>query len=242
MTDSSSEVTRELQPEIREALMRDQAELQREVVLWQRWVRYLALVLAATAVIFTSDPSDLAVLPLLAVAVGYVACVFLTGWAVERAPSRTSRPWLPLLLVTADLVAMGATIYLTSAPIVSNRFLILALLSVPLAAFYFGTGAGVYATALAGLIYVAIASMLPPFVAGPPPISITASLALFAIASGVLTYAFGRFRARMNQLHLFCKIIEEGDLTGGMEPARSPLPNACGDGWMTLRLARRAAR
>jgi len=225
LADSSPEGTREAPQEVREALMRDQAALQREVILWQRWVRYFALVLAAAAVIFTGRPLDLAVLPLLGVAVGYVACVLITGWAVERAPVMTSRPWLPAMLVTADLVAMGATIYLTSEPIVSNRFLILALMWVPLAAFYFGSGAGVYATVLAAVIYIAIGRLLPPFVPGPPPISITANLSLFAIAAGVLTYAFGRFRARMNQLRVFCKIIEEGDLTGSLELSHAKYPD-----------------
>src|SRR5688572_3266041 len=155
MADNSPD-SREAPTGIREALMRDRAQLQREVILWQRWVRYLALVLASIAVIFTGPPLGLAVLPLLAVAVGYIACVLFTGWAVERAPVVTPHPWLPSLLVTADLVAMGATIYLTTIPNDGYRFLILALMSVPLAAFYFGTGAGVYATVLAAAIYVGI--------------------------------------------------------------------------------------
>ena len=225
MADSSPEVSREAPTEIREALLRDQAQLQREVILWQRWVRYLALVLAAIAVIFTGLPLGLAVLPLLAVGVGYIVCVLLTGWAVERAPVVTLHPWLPSLLVTADLIAMGATIHLTTQPIDSNRFLILALMSVPLAAFYFGTGAGVYATLLAAAIYVGIGRLLVPFVPGPPPTSLAANLSLFAIAAGVLTYAFGRFRARMNQLRLFCKIIEDGDLAGGLELSQAKYPD-----------------
>lgn len=225
MADSSPEVSREPPTEIREALLRDQAELQREVILWQRWVRYLALVLAAVAVIFTGNPSDRAVLPLLAVAVGYFGCVLATGWAVERASDIASRPWLPVLLVTADLVTMGATIYLTSAPIVANQFLIIALMSVPLAAFYFGSGAGVYATVLAATVYIVIGRVLPPFVPGPPPVSIMGSLGLFAIAAGVLTHAFGRFRARMNQLRVFCKIVEDGDLTGSLEMIQAKYPD-----------------
>jgi diguanylate cyclase (GGDEF)-like protein len=219
------ETARELSPEIREALTRDQAQLQREVILWQRWVRYLALVLASAAVILSGGTLDFAVLPLLAVAIGYIAIVFVVGWAVQRSAPTTSRPWLPALLVTADLVAMAATIYFNSAPIVTNRFLILALLSVPLAAFYFGTGLGVYATLVAAFMYVTIAELLVPFVPGPAPISIPANLALFAIAAGVLTYAFGRFRARMNQLRLYCKLIEEGDLTGGSDLANARYPD-----------------
>jgi len=151
--------------------------------------------------------------------------VLFTGWAVERAPVVTPHPWLPSLLVTADLVAMGTTIYLTTVPTDSYRFLILALMSVPLAAFYFGTGAGVYATVLAVAIYVGIGRLLVPFVPGPPPASLAANLSLFAIAAGVLTYAFGRFRARMNQMRLFCKIVEDGDLAGGLELSHAKYPD-----------------
>jgi diguanylate cyclase (GGDEF)-like protein len=225
MTDAPPETPREPPPEIRQALMRDQAQLQREVILWQGLVRYLALALGAIAVVLTGKPSDQAVLPLVAVAVGYIGCVFLIGWAVRRAPTLTARLWLPALLVTADLLAMGATIYLTSPPIVSNQFLIFAMLSVPLAAFYFGTGLGVYAALLAAAIYVAIAGLLPPFVPGAPPISITANVLLFGTSAGVLTYAFGRFRARMNQLRAFCKIVEEGDLAGSLDLSQAKYPD-----------------
>jgi diguanylate cyclase (GGDEF)-like protein len=225
MSDASPETPREPPAEVREALMRDQALLQREVILWQRLVRYLALAVAAIAVTLTGNTLDHAVLPLVGVAAGYVACVLITGWVVQRSPVTTPRPWLPALLVTADLVAMGATIYLTTPPIVANQFLILAMLSVPLAAFYFGTGLGVYATLLAATVYLAIGRLLPPFVPGPPPLSILANLSLFAISAGVLTYAFGRFRMRMDQLRVFCKIVEEGDLAGGLELSHAKYPD-----------------
>jgi diguanylate cyclase (GGDEF)-like protein len=209
--------------EIREALLRDQAELQREVILWQRWVRYVAMALAGAAVFVTSR--DLPVAPLGAVAVFYLVCVFVTAWIVRHTPATTPRPWLPGLLVTADLLAMGAIFYLTNVQLVSNRFLILATLSVPLAAFYFGWGLGVYAAALAITIYVLIGRVLPPFIPGPGVISMTANISLFATVSGVLTYTFGQFRARMNQLRLFCKIVEEGDLTGTMELTKARYPD-----------------
>ena len=225
MTDPNTEGKAEPTAEIHEALLRDQAELQREVVLWQRWVRYVALVLAGAAVILTGGAQDIAVRPLLAVAGGYIAVVFFVGLVVQRSPVTTSRPWLPALLVTSDLVAMAATIYFTSVPIVTNRFLILALLSVPLAAFYFGTVLGAYAMLLSAVLYVAIAGALTPFLPGAAPISIPANLALFGIVAGVLTYLFGRFRARMNQLRLFCKIIEEGDLAGHLELSSAKYPD-----------------
>ena len=225
MAEITNESTRETPLEMREALMRDQADLQREVILWQRWVRYLALALAAAAVMLSGGAVDVAILPLFAVGTGYVAIVFAIGWVVGRSAATTSRPWLPALLVTSDLAVMAATIYFTSPPILANRFLILALLSVPLAAFYFGTALGIYAATLAAVLFVAISGYFAPFVPGPPLLSIPANLALFATATGVLIYVFGRFRARMNQLRLYCKIIEEGDLTGGLDLGSAKYPD-----------------
>src|SRR5258705_12619632 len=81
----SSEVEREPTVEIREALLRDQAELQREVILWQRWIRYLALlVIAGGAVLVTPSSQTLALVPLLVVGIIHVAVVVVTGWDVQH--------------------------------------------------------------------------------------------------------------------------------------------------------------
>jgi diguanylate cyclase (GGDEF)-like protein len=225
MAENAPEPAREPSPEIREALLRDQAELQREVILWQRWVRAVAVFVGGTAIVLASVPKELPVWQLLAIAVGYLATVFVTGWAVQRSPAVAPSPWLPALLVTADLITIGAFFYLTNVPLVQNRFLILAMLTVPLAAFYFGWGLGVYGALLSALVYVMIAQVLPPFVPGPKPISIWANVSLFAVVAGVLTYTFGRFRVRMNQLRLFCKAVEEGDLTGALDLSTAKYPD-----------------
>src|SRR5688572_16164273 len=225
LSENSTEPSTGPSLEIQEALMRDQADLQREVILWQRWVRYVAIVLAGTAVIIGSSAPDLPVLPLTVVAVCYVVCVFATAWIVQHIEASKPRAWLPALLVTADLVAVGAIFYLTSVQLVTNRFLILATLSVALSAFYFGRVLGAYSAALSIAIYVAIGKLLPPFVPGPQVISMTANISLFVIVSGVLTYTFGQFRFRMNQLRLFCKIVAEGDLSGTLELSKAKYPD-----------------
>ena len=211
--------------EIQEALARDQADLQREVILWQRWVRYVAIVLAGTAVVFGASSADLPVIPLILVAVFYVVCVFATAWFVQHVESSRPRAWLPGLLATADLIAVGAIFYLTSAQLVTNRFLILATLSVALSAFYFGRLLGAYAALLSIAIYVAIGRALSPFVAGPSVVNLAADISLFVIVSAVLTYTFGQFRARMNNLRLFCKIVQEGDLSGTLELSKAKYPD-----------------
>lgn len=211
--------------ELRAALLRDEAELQREVILWQRWVRYIAAALAGAAIVLTSGADDLPGIPLTIVAGCYLICVATAAWVVERTPAATPRPWLPALLVTADLVAMGAVFHLTNIQLVSNRFLILATLSVPLAAFYFGWGLGVYAALLSIAIYVLIGAVLPPYIPGPGVISFGANIALFVVTAGVLTYAFGQFRARLDRLRLFCKVVEEGDFSGTLELTTAKYPD-----------------
>jgi diguanylate cyclase (GGDEF)-like protein len=211
--------------EIQEALARDQADLQREVILWQRWVRYVAIVLAGTAVVFGASNADLPVTPLIMVAVCYVVCVFATAWFVQHVEASRPRAWLPGLLATADLIAVGAIFYLTSAQLVTNRFLILATLSVALSAFYFGRLLGAYAALLSIAIYIAIGRALPAFVAGPSVVNLPADISLFVIVSAVLTYTFGQFRARMNNLRLFCKIVQEGDLSGTLELSKAKYPD-----------------
>ena len=223
LAETTPEPVRETPPEIREALARDQAELQKEVILWQRWVRLFAIVAAGTAILLTNRVSMQAFLILIGIAGGYAAAVLLTGWFVQRNEATTASPWLPALLVTADLVAMGALFYMTTVPLASNRFLILSALTAPLAAFYFGTPLGAYAALLAAGVYLLIGQLLPPFVDGPRPISVWANIALYSLSASVMVYTFGRFRARMNQIRLFCKIVEEGDLTGSLElSSRNP--------------------
>ena len=222
---SASEKFREPSTDVRDALRRDKTELQREVVLWQRWVRYLALfvVLAATA-LFT-DKGRFPVAPLAMVASGYVAIVFLSGVVVQHLPGLTSKPWLRGVIVTSDLCMVGALVYLTGIPQVSQRFLIVALLFVPLAAFYFGASFGVYAALLSAVIYLLIGEILPPFVPGPRPVSSAINVALFTLVAAVLVYTFGSFRVRMDELRRFCKLVEEGDLVSGMDLTKARFPD-----------------
>jgi diguanylate cyclase (GGDEF)-like protein len=225
MADGGAESPREPSLEIRDALLRDQAELQQEVIIWQRWVRWVAAAIAGIVIVIAARPPASSFVPLGAAALTYAAIVFATGWFVQRTPGTRPRPLLPGLLVTADLIAMGALFYLTMVPLVSNRFLILAILSVSLSAFYFGWALGVYATVLAATIYVLIGDVLTPFVSGPRPISLGANIALFALVSGTLVFVFGRFRVRMNQIRLFCKTVEEGDLTGTLDLMKTRNPD-----------------
>lgn len=225
MAEAIPEVVREPPAEIREALAKDQADLQKEVILWQRWVRLAAIVAAGAAIALTSRLSLETVLILLSVAAVYSVVVLITGWIVQRNQAHETSPWLPALLVTADILAMGAMFYTTTVPLASNRFLILATLTPPLAAFYFGWGLGAYAALLSAAVYLLIGQLLPPFVNGPRPLSVWANIALFSLSATIMVYTFGRFRARMNQIRVFCKTVEEGDFTGALELTKAKYPD-----------------
>jgi diguanylate cyclase (GGDEF)-like protein len=118
-------------------------------------------------------------------------------------------------------------IWISGAPGDAVRILVAALLVVQLAVFYFGWGLGTYSAVLAGLAYLAVALVVPPHVAGPRPAAsqVAYTLGLFALVTGVLIAAYGDFRARMNRLRLFCKLIEDGDLAPALPAANEKRPD-----------------
>lgn len=226
LSTTGQEPLREPPSEIREALAKDQAELQREVVLSQRWLRVVGvLALAAASLTFTPEGRPVSVLPLAAVCVVYAACVFGAAAAARRVQALTSNVLFPALLLTADVAAIAGIIYVSSMPDVSHRFLMIALMSVSLASFYFGKALGAYATVLSAALYLLMALWLRPVIAGPRPAGVVTSVMLFVLVGGVLTYIFGSFRARMNELRKFCKTVEEGELSLPLELTRARFPD-----------------
>jgi diguanylate cyclase (GGDEF)-like protein len=202
-------------PELVDALRRDAQALVRDVLLWQRWVRYIGLLaIVALALTFGRNDRMAMLVPVSGVALAYVLCVALTAVMVRRAES-VHEHGLPAVLVTADVLAIAALVWLTGGATETTRILIAALLVVQLAAFYFGRALGSYSAILAGAAYVIVSVALPPQVLGPRPTlsHVTFTVGLFGLVSGVLISAYGSFRARMNHLRLFCKLVEEGDLT-----------------------------
>lgn len=201
-------------PELEETLHRDRESLVRDALLWQRWVRYAGLLALVVLALVLGERSNRDMLiPVASVALAYVLCVALTGERIRRAATvHASR--LPALLVTADVLALAALVWLTGSPAVASRMLLGALLVVQLAAFYFGRGLGIYAAALSALAFIAITRVLPPQAAGAAPAlrDVAFTTGLFTLVSAVLISAYGSFRERMNRLRLFCKLVEDGDL------------------------------
>jgi diguanylate cyclase (GGDEF)-like protein len=201
-------------PELEETLHRDRESLVRDALLWQRWVRYAGLLALVVLALVLGERSNRDMLiPVASVALAYVLCVALTGERIRRAATvHASR--LPALLVTADVLALAALVWLTGSPAVAARMLLGALLVVQLAVFYFGWGLGIYAAVLSALAYIAITLVLPPQVGGAAPAlrDVAFTAGLFTLVSAVLISAYGSFRERMNRLRLFCKLVEDGDL------------------------------
>jgi diguanylate cyclase (GGDEF)-like protein len=202
-------------PELVEALRHDREVLVREALLWQRWVRYIALLaVVALALVFGDATGGTMLLPMALTSLGYFLCVALTSEIIRRAEV-VHEHRLPALLVTADIVALSAMMWFSGTPEDMGRILIGATLVVQLAVFYFGRRLGAYAALLASLAYLLSTRVAPTFAPLPNPSlpHVLFSLGVFGLVSTVVVTAYGNFRARMSRLRLFCKLVEEGDLT-----------------------------
>ncbi len=196
------------------ALMRvEQANLRRDVLLWQRWVRYLAIGTMVLLSLAFGSTIQSAVIQITLMAACYFGVVMATSAIVERAPSTMVGPLFPVLLLIADIAALAAFCYLTSAPQELYRILLLGFLSMQLGVFYFGRLHGWIALALTVAAYLLFSLGVGPHVPGPPPsvMSVAFNVTLFAIISAVLVQTIGSFRERMNALRSYCKVIERSD-------------------------------
>ena len=200
--------------ELGEALLAEQANLRREVLMWQRWVRYLALGAMVLLSLLYSSTMQAALTPLALLASGYIGVVFSTAWILDRSSSRAAQSWIPSLLLTADIAALAGFIYLTSAPEQFHRILLLGFLSMQLGVFYFGRAHGTLAALLTIAAYLLFAAGVPAFVPGPrpPAVDVAFDVTLFALISAVLIYTFGSFRERMDALRMYCKVVERGEV------------------------------
>ena len=202
-------------PELVEALRHDREVLVREALLWQRWVRYAALAaMVALALGFGDGARSTMLLPIGLTSLAYFLCVAISAELIQRAET-VHEHHLPALLVTADVLALALLVRFSGTPIEMSRILMGSILVVQLAVFYFGRRLGAYAALLAGLAYLAASRAWPTPSQLPAPTlpHLLYTLGVFGLVCGVLVISYGSFRARMNRLRLFCKLVEEGDLT-----------------------------
>jgi diguanylate cyclase (GGDEF)-like protein len=105
--------------------------------------------------------------------------------------------------------------------------LLIGLLAVLLSVFYFDRWLGIYSAALTASAYLAMELVAPPFMGGPRPPSepVALNALVFALVSTVVILVFGSFRERMNELRLFCKLVEDGELTAKLAATKAPHPD-----------------
>lgn len=196
----------------------DPVGAQRDVLLWQRWVRYLgAALMGATALVIHGHALYAATwAPLLMLALAYAAVTAMVAWFLAYASADTLPPRLPALVMAFDLVAAAGTVYLTTPPRDFDRLLIIGLAVVQVAVVYYGLSCALWGLGATLGAFLMGALLVPPAVPGPPPtgLSVAADAGTFAFAALVLLYTFGTFRARMNALRRFCRDVEVGDLGG----------------------------
>jgi diguanylate cyclase (GGDEF)-like protein len=227
------DVTREMSATwsaIRSEIQQDSADLHREVLLWQRWVRYAVTALMTFGAIIMLQSR--AVPPEGWVPVGiaaglYLVVVILSAWYLKRSTGQKLIPGLTALVVVGDVAMITGMIMLSSPPSQFHRVLLLGFLVIQLTVFYFGLRLGMWATILVLAAYLAASLLSPEIVPGPRPTMMVVAFngSIFLFVASVLTITFGSFRQRMNDLRIFCKRVEIGDLSGVYDPEDEARPD-----------------
>ena len=211
------------------ALSHDRAELTREILLWQRWLRYVAILTITAGVMLFGLWTDKLSLwaPSVTSAALYIAFNILISWHLKRRADETAPTWLPAVIMLADIAVVTALIYLSSTPAQYHRILLLGFLILQLTVFYFGRAQGVWAASLTVMVYVVASMFAPPYQVGPPPTLTVLSFnaLLFLAVAAVVVRIFGSFHERLNHLRIFLKRAEAGDLAGSYDAESDRRPD-----------------
>jgi diguanylate cyclase (GGDEF)-like protein len=215
--------------QLADALRQDSMELQREVILWQRFIRYAAAGTAAAGslLLLSQGAMPRTWVPIMVVAAIYLFFNGLTAWFLKHGSPKGIPPSLPAVVLGFDMAMMSSLVYFSTPPAQFHRILLLGFLVLQLTVFYFGMGAGVWAWLVTMGVYAMGSFVLPPWVSGVRPTVTTVSfnLATFLLVGGVLLFTFGRFRDRLNKLRVFCKRVEIGDLVGSYDTDKDKRPD-----------------
>ncbi|MFL5580692.1 MAG: diguanylate cyclase [Gemmatimonadaceae bacterium] len=236
---TTSELSRELAEtlaNVADEMHNDSAELQRDVLLWQRGIRFAAAGLGAVAALAMvaagwADGPRLARGPAwdaaLGVAGAYLLFTALVGWFLGHGSGRTLPPRLPALVQVVDVLVGAAYVHFVAPPAHAYFVLLVGFLVLQLTVFYFGRASGAGVAAVTGVAYAALAYVVPPQVPGERPAGVTVAAAAlaFAFAAGVLIQTLGGFRDRMRQLRAFCMRVEHGDLSQAPDFATDLYPD-----------------
>jgi diguanylate cyclase (GGDEF)-like protein len=211
------------------ALRLERLELMCQVLMWQRTIRYGAVVVLAACAILAQRsravPADW--FPIALSAGIYVIFTALVTLYLRKTPTPRLLGWLPVATVIADIAMIVALVYFSSPPDQYHRIFLLGYLIFHFSVFYFGWELGVVALALTLSSYLLLSLRVAPYVAGPMPsftlVAINAVLYLFVSAVFVLT--FGNYRERMNRLRSGIKRAEGNDFSGTYEVKADKRPD-----------------
>ena len=214
---------------IHEELRQDGAELQRHVLIWQRWIRYAAVGVAAFGALarFGAGDTRASWLPVAIAGGAYLLFTVLMGFALHRKPDQALPAAIPPVVLLVDLLMISALVFFTAPPAQFYRILILGFIGLQLTVFYFGRALGIASAVTTVASYVVASRFVPPHVHGVAPTVtvLVVNSALFLFVSGVLVLIFGSFRARMNQLRSFVKRVEIGDFGGEYDTSKDRRPD-----------------
>ena len=215
--------------DLAEALRHDSAELQRDILLWQRWIRYAAAILVAAGVYLLADravpqPDAFAIA---ATAGTYILFTAFIAWFLKHGTGRDLPPQLPAVAVLADNVLLAALVYFSTPPIHFYRLLILGFLALHLSVLYFGARTGIWSASLTAIGFLVISFGLPPYIAGWKPVPLVSAfdVLLFGFIAAAQIATVGNFRLRLRTLREYCKRVEIGDLGGTQQVIEESRPD-----------------
>ena len=225
------EISKELSSsfiELNEALLHDRELLQREVLIWQRLIRYVMVLVGVATIALVGPPIGQRGWYVIA---GIAASYFVFNAFTALVARFLGKDKVGVLLqggiLAVDVGMIGALVYVSGSPAQYHRILILGFLILLLTGFYFGRRLGMWALALLLLAYLGASYLATPWIEGPRPLLPVAAFnaTLFAFAGGVIVLTLGNFRERMDRFRLICKRFELGDMSGNFEPERDKLPD-----------------
>jgi len=225
------EISKELSSsyvQLNDALLHDRALLQREVLIWQRLVRYLMVVVAVGTIALVGQRLDQRGWYIIGgAAAAYFVFNAMTALAARFLTKEKVGQSLQASILGADIAMIGALVYVSGPPSQYHRILLLGFLVLLLTGFYFGRRLGLWALVLLLTAYLGVSFLGTPFIDGPRPLMpvVAFNAALFFFSGGVTVMTLGSFRERMDHFRLMCKRFELGDMSGEFEPEKDRLPD-----------------
>ena len=202
---------------------------ERQVLLWQRWARYVAaaLTLGAAAVQRLGGHAMHSWLVLAGVAVIYAGTTAVVAWHLRQSTADGVSRRLLGFVMAVDLSAAASAVYLTATVRDYDRLLILGLVVVQVAVVYYGLSFAIWGLLSTLAAYVLGSIFLPSIRTGPGADgwAIVSYAVTYLFAGSTLVFAFGTFRSRMNALRRLCHDVEVGEFGSPIDATADRRPD-----------------